>query len=66
MDRFVSDKASLVRELITKIGELEESAFYINNQLDEKQQPTIMMPGNKLCIYWEISMVGVRLLENMY
>ncbi len=39
---------------------------YINNQLDEKQQPTIMMPGNKLCIYWEISMVGVRLLENMY
>jgi hypothetical protein len=35
MDRIVSDKASLVRELLSKIEELEESAFYINHQLED-------------------------------
>jgi len=35
MDRIVSDKASLVRELLSKIWELEESAFYINHQLED-------------------------------
>jgi ubiquitin carboxyl-terminal hydrolase L3 len=38
MDRFVSDKASLVRELLTKIEELEESAFYINHQLEDARE----------------------------